>query len=267
MKARKIVVICPFSRPEFQQNVFDNFTQQTFHGKELVIVENGESVGKWKLPATQILNSNKHQASAKNTGLLYVGEKFPDALWTTFDDDDYYGPGYLEELAENSDKADVIGKANIFMKSKSGKLRFIDICRENEYSNYLWGCSISSWVKDINFPYTGVWGEDNTWLDIAESKGLKIYATSRYNAYINRCHERNTWRTTDQNIVNTSNKVVEYEFDIDVINNKKQAQGKELQRSNAFDFSHVEEQFNLSDFEKFIDGHIEGELWQRSHHQ
>jgi glycosyltransferase involved in cell wall biosynthesis len=260
MKASKIIIICPFSRPEFAKSVYDNFLRQDYQNKELIIIENGKAIGAWKYPTGTVLQSANHQAAAKNKGLEYIGDKFKGQFWTTWDDDDYYGANQLSELAENSDKADVVGKLNIFMRASNGKLRFIDMGAENDFVESLWGCSISSWIQDVEFPDTGVWGEDLSWIDIMKGNGAKLWATSRYNICINRFHGNNTWKTTDQNIVNTSKEVFEYDFDLDIVNNIKQVDGKLIDRNTEFDFSHMEEMIDHSFFDKFIEESLKGDI-------
>ena len=69
MKTKEVYVITAFSRPQFYNNIIENFKRQTFQNKHLIIVENGSAIGVAK--DGTILNSVSHVGSAKNTALRY----------------------------------------------------------------------------------------------------------------------------------------------------------------------------------------------------
>jgi glycosyltransferase involved in cell wall biosynthesis len=217
-KATHVFIICPFSRPIFMQNVIDNFTRQKFSNKTLIVIENNKAVNTFKFTPSVVLKANSGPAEAKNIGLNYIRSNFHGSFWTTFDDDDYYDENYLSELVDNSDKSQVIGKLNAFMLDKNNNMNFLDFGDgENTIVKSVWGWSISSWIQDIDFPLISC-GEDNAWLDLAKMVGVKLYATSRYNAYYNRSHGKNTWAATDKCVYDSCSSVINYDrFDMSLI--------------------------------------------------
>jgi hypothetical protein len=201
MKAQEIWTVVPFSRPNWLENVKENFIRQHFHNKKLIIVENGPAVGCCKAAGFSpdiILTSAPHQAIAKATALdelKRIGAEF----WTTWDDDDYYGENYLTELAEASDKAELIGKLSIFVKTLDDKLRLFG-CQEEQYVEFIHGPTISTWVSNAaEFINVGKWSEDIAFCDQMKAKGARFWATSRWN-FINQRHKNHihTWVTTDR---------------------------------------------------------------------
>lgn len=222
MKAKEVWVLACSSRLRFINNVIDNFKRQTFEKKRLVIVENGESVSKFPDIGQDItLMSAKGVSTSKNIGLNYLKEK-GNVFWTSFDEDDYYGPNYLEELVENSDKADIIGKTNSFIHFDEDKMYLLDFEYENCFTNMIFGYSISCWTKDcVNYPRLNGWGEDAAFVNLMKEKGAKVWATSRYNSLIKRYHNGNhTWIADKEEILNLyPERAYELDYDLDTINN------------------------------------------------
>ena len=202
MKAKQVWAIVPFSRPKWLNNVINNFTLQTFQNKKIVIVENGDAIGsckKYGFEPDLLLTSEKHQAIAKATALNEL-KRINAEYWTTWDDDDYYGYNYLQELIENSDKADIIGKNTYFVKTQNDKLRLFGSNVENTNADLIHGPTISSWVAECtNFENVGRWSEDIAFLQSMKNKGANIFATSRWN-FINQRHKSHghTWTITDK---------------------------------------------------------------------
>jgi hypothetical protein len=200
MKAQEIWAVVPFSRPNWLENVKDNFFRQRFHNKKLAIVENGPAVGCCKAAGFSpdiLLTSEPHQAIAKATALDEL-KKIGAEFWATWDDDDYYGENYLTELAEASDKAELIGKLSIFVKTLDDKLRLFG-SQEKQYVDFVHGPTISTWVADVaEFRNVGKWAEDIAFCDQMKNKGARFWATSRWN-FINQRHRNHihTWVITD----------------------------------------------------------------------
>lgn len=227
-KASKIWAIVPFSRPDWLENVKANFLDQTFQNKKICIVENGDAVGYCKSVGFEpdlLLSSEKHQAIAKATALDELkrrGEEF----WTTWDDDDYYSPYYMQELADNSDKGDVIGKMCSFVKSYDDKLRLLGCPVENDYTTLIHGPTISAWtVNSESFHNVGKWSEDTAFVDSMLNKGAKVYATSRWN-FIHQRHlsHHHTWTVSDsqmaQGWLHTHKNAYMFEYDCDMVTAK-----------------------------------------------
>lgn len=93
-----ITIIAPHARPSFAQNLLTNFHRQR-RGR-LLVVANGAAldVSEWMASDTiTVIRSSAHQADAMNAGLAWLRSRNASS-WARFDDDDYYGPGYLESV-------------------------------------------------------------------------------------------------------------------------------------------------------------------------
>lgn len=118
-----VSVITVTNKPEFMKNIFRNYRHQSWKQRELII----------------ILNHNKmkpdvYLAYARKIGIqaavFQLPEKLPLGICLNygiqkaryphiakFDDDDYYGPGYLAEALRKKERtgADVIGKNRFYL--------------------------------------------------------------------------------------------------------------------------------------------------------
>lgn len=93
-------IIVPLGRPTMVSNVVANIRQQLFRDFEAIIVENGAGVGAWKnaASATVLRSSADHQSDAKNAALDYLESRKAVGAAVVFDDDDWYGPEYFNEI-------------------------------------------------------------------------------------------------------------------------------------------------------------------------
>lgn len=141
-----IYAVCPFSRPEFLGNVIENFERQTCSEKRLILVENGDAIGACEAQGFVpdiLLTSQRHQSHAKNAGLDWITSN-GGGWFSTFDDDDYYGPKYLEEVLECSEKGDIVGKSNHFVVGIDGHLRYFDLGIASQYGLEAHGATLSA---------------------------------------------------------------------------------------------------------------------------
>lgn len=197
-------MVVPFSRPEHLQGTIDNFARQTFPNKKLILVENGRAIGACRrmgFTPDLLLTSKAHQSHAKNTGLEAIRER-GGGFWATFDDDDYYGPGYLEEMVEASGKAEIVGKADFFVRMAAGTLRSFQGIGCEQYTNFIHGPTICSWTDVCGeFPIKKI-GEDISMVESVLGNGGRVWATSRHNFIFNRYSEEkhHTWEISDQKL-------------------------------------------------------------------
>lgn len=94
-----ITVIAPHARPEFSDNLLQNFRRQLGVHARLVVVSNGLGKITWPKDVC-VLRSDRHQAKAMNLGLDWL-RKNGNNNWARFDDDDYYGPNYLSVVEKS----------------------------------------------------------------------------------------------------------------------------------------------------------------------
>jgi hypothetical protein len=245
MKDPIIWCIVPFSRPQNFDWVKDHFDKQTYHKKKLVIVENGKAVGTCKkhgFSPDLLLKSKTHQSYAKNEGLIELESRgYSGDVWTTWDDDDYYGPHYLEELAANAHKAEVIGKANSFMRMTDGELYLLGKWAQNDYVNLIHGPTVTGRVGQSLLFEVIEWGEDLLWTRRMRELGAKVWATSRYNwCYFRYANTKHTWLISDEELkISNSGNLYNYgPFDKDIVDNiKKPSSEPQVITYKDFDMS------------------------------
>lgn len=234
MPSKTIWCIVPFSRPEYAQNIFNSFAQQTYQNKKLCIVENGDGVGtckKHSLVPDLLLSSGKHQSWAKNEGILKLRSLGYNDFWTTWDDDDYYGPFYLDELSRNLHKGDVIGKSKSFIKLSDDNLYLMDTAPQNILLDKRWvvhGPTITARVQDSLLFEHQPFAEDLKFVDQMREQGADIYVTSKYNwCYMRGDSANHTWKISDDEFkYANSGSLIDYgPFDEDIINGKKEVEG------------------------------------------
>ena len=123
-----ISVITPTIREENINNIIENFERQNYERKELIIVLNyiNPNIKKWESILSKYDNIEISMINPKYS----LGECLNHAITKSkfdyiakFDDDDYYGPNYLNESMfqlENRD-ANIIGKSCIYIYFKDKK--------------------------------------------------------------------------------------------------------------------------------------------------
>ena len=171
-----ITVIVPFSRPQFFDNVVENFQRQTYPDKKLIVVENGEGIGYFQDLGCIVLTSGRHHALAKNEAINWM-KRHDGGWWVTMDDDDYYGPHYLAEVAENTSKADVLGKRDRFFSDT--KSLFLMERRERIDSVGLLGATLAARSED-SCELKKETHDDMLFVDDMAAQGAKIRATSKF---------------------------------------------------------------------------------------
>jgi len=147
MKMEVIYLIVPFSKPKFLKNVIENFNQQTYKNKKLIIVENGDGIGTCKdsgFKPDVLLKSDPHQSYARNEAVNWIKSN-GGGMCANFDDDDYYGPEYISEIMNNRNKADIIGKYNFYLRNTANRL----VLFEGVASNHTWKVTDDQMIQTI----------------------------------------------------------------------------------------------------------------------
>jgi len=204
MTQPNMYVIVAFSRENELQNVIKNFTQQRLQSKKLIIVENGSAKGTCKrqgFTPDVLLSSGNHQALAKNEAIQWI-RNHGGGWWATFDDDDYYGPGYLEKIWAVKDKAEIIGQSSIFVRTIGGRVRLFSRFISDEYTSGVHGSTICAHTHACPYfsEHTGVWGEDWQFIADYKSQGARVWSTSPHGHMLKR-HASNTWPIQDEGMV------------------------------------------------------------------
>jgi len=207
---KRLNVIVPLSRPWMLYNVRKNFERQRYQDKRLVIVQNGPGLGTCQRalfqPDVLIDISKAHQSTAKNSALEYL-RNHGESYFATFDDDDYYGPGYLDEIADGFDRGfDISGKSAIYIRFADNRMVFAEQAGETRQVWNVNGPTISGVLtKDTPSFEELIWGEDNDWLGKMAKMGAKFWSSSRDNFCWMRRGEAHghTFRITDAGLENS----------------------------------------------------------------
>ncbi|WP_226665463.1 glycosyltransferase family 2 protein [Metabacillus litoralis] len=219
-----ISVITITNRPEFIDNVFQNYESQVWKKKELIIVLNSDDmdVDSWNDRARQYSRVFVFQQPEK----VSLGECTNFAVKQTshnyiakFDDDDYYAPYYLSDTmnAFQNTGADIVGKATTFCYFESKKALVIrDPGKENQFVNgIVKGATLAFKKKvfnNIKFPDLPT-REDTVFMRKAKKKGYKIYSNHKYNhVYCRRNFHDHASIVSDEDILKKS-KLVSYTDD------------------------------------------------------
>ncbi|MCM3439699.1 glycosyltransferase [Metabacillus halosaccharovorans] len=219
-----ISVITITNRPEFLDNVFENYERQVFKKKELIIVLNSDSMNieEWKKRAENYLKVSVFQLPEQvSLGACtnFAAKKTKHNYIAKMDDDDYYAPYYLTDTMDafNKTDADIVGKATTFCYFESSKALVIrDPGKENKFvKGVVKGATLAFKKKVFNtvkFPNIST-REDTLFMRKARKKGFKIYSTHKYNhTYCRRDFKDHASLVTDEKILKKS-KLVSYTDD------------------------------------------------------
>lgn len=186
-------VLVPFSRPDYLQNVRENFDRQTMAGKKLCIVENGAAIGACKQAGFEpdlLLTSEAHPSLARNAGLVALRDL--DAHFSCMDDDDFYGPEYQWEHFEHAKRGRVTGKMPHWVRFEAvGKLWLFNRERANRKVSWVQGPTIGGFARDVpDFPLKPI-GEDVAFCRVHREAGGEVFNTSVGNfLYVRRSDEK-----------------------------------------------------------------------------
>lgn len=201
-----ISIIASTNKPKYMNNIFKNYQRQDYNNKELIIILNNNimDIKLWRKEAEKHENVKVFQVDEKKdlSDCINFGVSQSSAdLIAKFDDDDYYGPNYLNEAIEaiTSTKASVVGKSKYyayFEDIKKTGLRKSGA--ENKYTNYIHGPTLvmkRSIIKKYKFKNMSH-GADQHFLKDCLKNGIKIYSTSKKNfVYIRHLSlENHTWK-------------------------------------------------------------------------
>lgn len=200
-------VITPTIRRECIERVINNYVNQNFEIKELIIIINNDDIDineyeKYTNKYSDIkvfkLPQNMNLGECLNFGVY----KAKYDIIAKFDDDDYYGDEYLSEMYNAfQNKCDVVGKAKIYYYFEELKeLRLYLWREENSYANWIAGPTICfkkevfSKVKFRNIPSA----VDTYFLNDCVKNRLRIYSTSSNNFIIYRGidPQKHTWKVS-----------------------------------------------------------------------
>lgn len=194
-------------------NIIENYTNQLFQGKELIIILNNDEmdINRIKGKIRGFEDITIYQLPQENTlgeCLNYgIGKAKFDVI-AKFDDDDYYGPEYLTEAMDalKTTNAAIVGKEEFYVFLKSIHALLLRGHRlSNKYVKHVSGATLvfkKSIIDKIKFPNLTL-GEDTAFQKKCIKHGFRIYSTSRYNFAAIRGTDVNehTWKVSDQRLI------------------------------------------------------------------
>lgn len=116
-----VTIVTPTIRPQYMERLLSNYARQQWNRKELIIVLNHArmSIARYEEAARMYDNVRVLQLPAKHPlgdcmNLAASLAQYP--YIAKFDDDDYYGPGYLADAMRTFEQtgADVVGKQSFY---------------------------------------------------------------------------------------------------------------------------------------------------------
>lgn len=209
-----ISIITCTNRPEYIDNLFNNFLCQNHDKKELIIVLNNNclDIKIYQKKAKQHKNIKIFQldekitlGDCKNFALNYINFDYV----SFFDDDDFYAPNFLKYSLKTFDEidADIVGKASCYIYFEESKiLGIFDPYNENSYVTHVADSSMlikSKVLENIKYPNEPIF-QDFLFQEMCINKGYKLYSTHRFNYVIHRHPNPNLqhdWKIHEEDLI------------------------------------------------------------------
>lgn len=221
-----ISVLTCSRRPRLLDNVVENVSRQTWSNVELIYVahevntDNSDTSENWGNTESPHVGEQQFIDKCREFGItryqylrlssgVSLGEALNEAVShargqfaAKFDDDDFYGPHYLEDSfhALRFSRADLVGKKAIYVwLAKRGKMVL-----RNENGEHAWEDGVSGATffapldlfREYQFGPVNR-GEDSDLLNRLLADGKKIYSSDRFNFILNRHIRQHAW-TVDE---------------------------------------------------------------------
>lgn len=234
-----ISIITPTRKKDCIEHIIENYHRQEYKNKELIIIINNDSMrlsmfDKYREKDHSIrvrrLPAKLHLAECLN---LAVSKANLDYI-ARFDDDDYYGEKYLQEINENfqTRHCDIINKGSFYTYFKEIKTLLKRGCGKANKYGAEGGGATTCFKKAIfeNIKYVSIDRCDSILMKACRSAGYCIYSTSTYNFMAVRSMDTSIHtypRPFEDFLKNPRNKIVaeqiEYEDAWQLINSSKES--------------------------------------------
>lgn len=189
-----VSVITITNRLNYINNIINNFSRQNIENKELIIIINNDEINvadynKFALRYKNIQIYKIPQEISLGSCLNFATKKCNYPIISKFDDDDYYGPFYLDEVLKTFNKVDcqVIGKTKTYLYfEKYKKLMLKKFGYENSFVYTVLGSTLCFKIDILDKIYFRDLSlrEDKYFCDDCLMNKYKIYSTSIYNHII-----------------------------------------------------------------------------------
>jgi glycosyltransferase involved in cell wall biosynthesis len=189
-----VTIVTAVSRPACIDSIIKSFCAQTYQNKSLLIVLNGAAEHSYIQSNLENLNVIRclggTPAIVRNAGLTHLrGSVGYICFW---DDDDYYGPGYIEEVAQalKNNQNRVVGKY----------ARYVQYDDEIQYllgrQDTFLGGTISGWINTLPPIPDLPRDEDRVWCKNMQEAGIELFNLGpRYYLY-NRRTGQHAWSSS-----------------------------------------------------------------------
>ncbi|UOE55079.1 glycosyltransferase family 2 protein [Bacillus sp. CMF12] len=212
-----VSIICCTMRQDYMENVFENYENQVWKEKELIIILNNDEMDKaaWQKRAKESHNVTVFQLREEVT----LGECLNIAILNSryniiakFDDDDFYAPNYLAQSVRTlkKTKADIVGKRTVYMYFQKEKLLAIQKPgKENRFVKHgIKGATLvfrKEIMDHVRFPKVNL-GEDTYFLKLCNKSKLKIYSGDKNNYACLRISQpgHHTWTADNDRLIRKS---------------------------------------------------------------
>lgn len=205
-----VTVICVSRRPEFMEQCFEKFQNQSYPNTELIFVTNGEGFDRARL--RELIQETPRSSAFEMESYRTLAHCLNSALsrangdyWAKFDDDDVYAPNYLSDLMlcfSYSDAA-IVGKKSFYCYMEEDDdtlIRFPG--REYQYTASVSGATFVVHRKATErIPFQPVRrGTDSVFQRQCLEANLKIFSADRYNFILWRHKDsgKHTWNIDQQ---------------------------------------------------------------------
>jgi glycosyltransferase involved in cell wall biosynthesis len=207
-----VTIVTPTIRPEFIDQVFNNYDHQKWNKKELIIIinKNNVDINLYKEKANNFANVSVYKLpESKRLGacLNYAISRAKYSYIAKFDDDDYYAPNYIPEAMNLfiSSDADVVGKRSFFfyfphlstLLLRKSKIPPFSRCKKIAGATIMFHKRV---LRKVKFATHVRQGSDVRFINACLKNGFKLYTTSPYNfaAFRRTNRHTHTWKVSER---------------------------------------------------------------------
>ena len=196
-------VVVPCCREEQLRSVWENYRRQTYRYKRLCIVENGLAVGGCRRLGFRpdlVIASRSNVSHARNEGMFAVREFKDDAWVAMWDDDDWYGPHYLEEAAllTLTGKAQIYGKLRHFVTFQDRRMFLFGAVHQHSYVPAVHGPSLVFRPSEAVAFRPSKEAEEISWCNAMRALGARVWASSVHHLLYVRHGGSHAWQASDE---------------------------------------------------------------------
>ncbi len=214
-------IVTATKRPHLLKQILENFSRQTYFNKELIVVVHGAEGAACEIPP-ELAGSVRviHVPAIVNLGFC-LNEGIRQAagdIWFKVDDDDYYGPHYIEDLvnAYRFSGADIVGKPTylVYLEGAGQTVcRTVREARKRKFYNHrpnkvprLTGATLSA-RRGVAGPFSlrRRSGVDSEWTERMANEGKVLFSSDYLNFVVYRGADKShhTWTMADDRFLSS----------------------------------------------------------------